>query len=245
MKLLRMFILLGVTAILFNSCETGDDLQNDRKLDELENIIVHPDADGALYAKRELSGYTGSDPLEEADVVHAWFGNKFQSEDAGAVKVNNYTFNGPTSPGAFFYYGVGNGDEILNNGNNVNWIVPGSGSLNGFIHADNSVFPSGGTFELPSSIDINNNFTLTHEPIAGTDSIVYSLWGYEGQIDKLVPGGSTSITFTSGEMKAVSESGGKQIVFKINAVNIHVLNYNGKKYYFIKQSRVARSSVTQ
>ncbi len=248
MRLTKIFALVAVIATLFTSCKKDDSGGGSGgfTVDDNGNVNVGSDAAGAMYAIdiKTYDGISGTS-FDEEEVVTAWFGNAMAPSDAGVVKANDYELTNFGGGGFVWYTGFGFPGEIFNNGNSINWDVAGATGITAFNHTDNTAFPGGGTFSLPASININTNFTLSHAATPGADAVVYSVIGFNGQKHKSVVGSSSSVTFTPAEMQEVCDGGGDPIGFMVMPVTVKSSSYNGKKYYFVKQSEVLRETVSQ
>ena len=246
MKISKILTALGMAAILFTSCKKdGDSGDNAINVDDNGNVVVGADADGALYSvmSHTFIGTSGTS-FDQADFTYAWFGSYTAPLDAGDVTSNDVDLMN-VGGGAFnWYMGFGMGGDIFSNGNNVTWKATGGASVPAFTHVDNSPFPTGGTFVLPSSININNSFTLSHAGTAG-EGVVYQVLGNDGEVTKSAVGASNAVTFTSAEMKQVCNGGGDPIAFMVMPVSVKSSTVGGKKYYFVKQYQVLRETVTQ
>ena len=245
MKYLKIFFVMAIAAVLCTSCEKDD--SNIELLDSFEHIILKPDAAGAMYANDvRIFDFSSGVSSEREELIHAWFEDYGTSADAGEVKVNNYTFvpAAPPPPGVGFYYNGESAGKIFTNGSTLRWSIAGTPAVAGFAHTDNRPFPSGGSFTLPPVINVNNSFTLTHDPVAGADSIIYYLRCTEGQIHKMAPGTSTSVSFSANEMDDLCRGSDYQVVFMVVPVIVNHAVYNNKKYYFVKQLKVIGQSKT-
>ena len=212
-----------------------------------DGSVDFSDADGVLYAIqiRNYQNYNGS-VYSASQVVNAWFGESTASTDAGIVKANSKVLNNISN----FYnstFFLNAGDTIFTESSpGIVWNVQGNTATGvpAFIHTDASPFPAGPEFTLPASININNSLTVNHSATTGNIGVIYTLSGSRGDTTKFIANGSSSITFSSNEIKAVSISN-DYIGLSVTVVNYTTASYNGKKYYFVKQQQYTRDSITQ
>lgn len=245
MKFTKILAMLSMAAILFTGCKKDDAGSNGFTLDDNGNVTVGPDADGAMYSImiKTFNGTSGT-TFDQSEYVTAWYGNAMSPVDAGVVKANDVELMNFGS-GFYWYTQFGFAGDIFTNGNNVTWNVGGAGPVAAFTYLDANPFPGGATFSLPGTININNNFTLNHAATTGADAVIYQVIGNNGEVHKSVMGASSSVTFTSAEMKQVSDGGGDPIGFMVMPVSVRNSAINGKNYYFVKQYEVLRETITQ
>jgi hypothetical protein len=239
--------ILFLAAVLFSSCKKDDAAAPPIP----DGVTVSPDgtlkpenADGAFYAIQSRLFDTNNGTTY--DIVHsasAWVGTFPNIVDAGVVKVGTAElFNG----GGFYAGNAILPYDSLFSGNKAIWDVQGNAGtgIAAFTHTDNTVFPAGPNFTLPASININNNLTINHTATGGTIGVLYTLSGDNGDTTKYVPNNSSSITFTSSEIKSVAVTK-SEIGVTVMPVTYSIATYGGKKYYFVKQNLYARGTVTQ
>lgn len=212
-----------------------------------DGSVDFSDADGVLYAIQARSYQNYNSPVYSASqAANAWFGNSTDNTDAGIVKANSKVLNNNSN----FYSAtvfLNTGDTIFTGGSSsIVWNVQGSTATGvpAFIHTDTSTFSAGPDFTLPASININNSLTVNHSATTGNIGVIYTLSGSRGDTTKFIANGSSSITFSSNEIKAISISN-DYIELSVTAVNYTTASYNGKKYYFVKQQQYTRESITQ
>jgi hypothetical protein len=240
--------ILFLTIVLFSACKKDIAPATPDKVTVGPDGSINPqNADGALYVI-ETKNYTtnNSTSYDRFQTALAWFGKFPSVVDGGTVKVNDNElgniFNYYTAS-AFLEF-----QDTLFRGNNANalWNVQGNAAAGvpAFSHSDNTPLPVGPYFTLPASVNINNSLTVNHTATSGAVGVIYTLRGDNGDTTKYVANSSSSISFTSAEVKSVAVSNG-QIGLSIMPVTYSTATYGGKKYYFVKQNQYTRETVTQ
>jgi hypothetical protein len=240
--------ILFLALVLFSSCKKDDAPAPP------DGVTVGPDgslnpqnADGALYVieSRNYTSNSGTN-YDRTQTAFAWFGKFPALVDAGIVKVNDNELDN-----IFNYYSTSSFltfQDTLFSGTNANalWNVQGNAGAGvpAFTHNDNSTLPVGPGFTLPASVNINNSLTINHTGTGGAVGVLYTLAGDNGDTTKYVPNTSSSMTFTSAEIKSVAVSRGR-IGVSVMPVTYTTATYGGKKYYFVKQHQYTRETVTQ
>ncbi len=248
MKFTKMLAGLAMATILFTGCSKDDPGPGGITIDDNGNVNVGADADGAMYSIkiRMFDGISGTNSTE-TESVFAWYGNATAPKDAGVVTANDVELLNFGGAGMNWYTQAGFVGDIFTTGNTVTWDVAGN-TTNGiaaFSYADANPFPPGGEFTLPTSININGNFTLNHTTTTGADAVIYQVAGNKSTVTKSVLGASSSVTFTAAEMNEAAYNGGDPIAFMVMPVSIKNSSIGGKKYYFVKQYEQLRETVTQ
>ncbi len=237
-----LFLAFGLL-VLAAGCKKDDSSNSNITVDQNGNVTVNNDADGALYSAKVISyDDNSSSSNDESHFGYAWFGKPNAMVAGGAVNVNGVDLDLLSGINYYIYFGF---DQPFTT-NASNWTVEGNSAngITGFSHTDNSNFPQGGNFTLPSSININSNFTLNFTSTAGSYATVFSIEGNKGSKTKAIQGGSGTVSFSSEELKEVAFSS-DIIAFGITPVNItNGTVINGKKYYFVKQISYLRQTET-
>ncbi len=237
---------LSLAVILLSSCKKDDtDAAPAPVTINADGTLNAADADGALYGiqSKYFDTHNGS-TYEEVQFGYAWFGKFPQVSDAGIVKVNNFeldNFGNFYNATAFL-----SSSDTLFKGTANAWTVQGNSAsgIAAFAHTDNTPLPNAPNFTLPASVNINNSLTVNHTSTGGLLGVLYTLTGDNGDTTKYVANTSSSMTFTSSEIKSVAVSGG-DISVSIMPVTYSTATHNGKKYYFVKQHQYARGTVAQ
>lgn len=247
MKIKNILLSLLTGLIIFSGCKK-DDVQNTDPTVKVnaDGSLNASDADGAFYTvvMKEFDTNTSSS-YEEIQMAYAWTGKFPAIVDAGIVKANNI----PIDNLGNFYMSVAVlsfSDTLFKGpGYNTVWNVqgnPGAG-VPAFTHTDNTALPAAPAFTLPAAVNINNNLTVNHTPTGGALGVLYTLTGDNGDTTKYVANSSSSVTFTSAEIKSVARSNGR-IVLAIMPITFNTATYGGKKYYFVKQYQYFRETAT-
>lgn len=248
MKFLKPLLGLGMAALLFTGCKKDSDSDNGLTIDDNGNVVVGADADGAMYSiLSKLYDGTNGTTFDETHYAFAWYGSATSPVDAGVVKANDEELQNIGGGGFDWYMSFTFGPDIFTSGSNVTWNVAGNSTtgVSAFTHLDNMAFPTGSTFTLPASININSGYTLSHAATGDVDGIIYQAIGNNGEVTKSVVGANGSVSFSAAELNQVADGGGDPIGFMVMPVKISSASYNGKKYYFVKQYQVLRETVTQ
>jgi hypothetical protein len=245
---MRKINILFLALVLFSGCKKDITPATPDKVTIGPDGSINPEnADGALYVIESRNFTTNnSTSYDRFQTALGWFGKFPAVVDGGIVKVNDNQLSN-----LFNYYNASaflEFQDTLFKGTNANalWNVQGNAAAGvpAFTHTDNTPLPVGPSFTLPTSVNINNSLTVTHTPTGGAVGVLYSLRGDNGDTTKYVANTSSSITFTSGEIKSVAVSNG-QIGLSIMPVTYSTATYGGKKYYFVKQNQYTRETVTQ
>lgn len=248
MKANKILALLSLFLIMLSGCKKDDvKSTSDTVTVGADGSINISDADGALYAiqSKNFDTHNGS-TFETNQIAYAWFGKFPSLIDAGIVKVNTIeldnfgNYYNAFAPLPF--------TDSLFKDNNVTavWNVEGNttSGVPAFTHTDNSPLPAAPNFTLPVSVNINNSLTVNNSTTGGEMGVLYTLIGDNGDTTKYVPKTSSSITFSSAEIKSVAVSRGR-LGLSIMPVTYSSATYGGKKYYFVKQHQYTRETVTQ
>ena len=246
MKTKNILLSLLTGLLLFSGCKK-DDVQNPSTVQvNADGSLNAADADGAFYTvvMKEFATYNSS-TFDEIHMAYAWAGKFPAIVDAGIVKANNI----PIDNLGNFYMSVAVltfGDTLFKGANfNTAWNIQGKSSTGvpAFTHTDNAALPAAPAFTLPAAININNSLTVNHTSTGGALGVLYQLTGDKGDTTKYVANSSSSITFTSAEIKSVAQSGGS-VVLSIMPITYSTATYGGKKYYFVKQYQYLRETAT-
>lgn len=239
--------ILLLALVLFSACKKDDPAPQDKVTVGPDGSINPENADGAFYAI-ETRNYSDNirTGYSRSQTALAWVGKYPAVVDGGKVTVNNNEldniFNFYTS---FAFLDV---QDTLFSGTNANaiWNVQGNATTGvpAFTHTDNTALPAGPDFTLPVSVNINNSLTVNHTTTGGAVGVLYTLRGDIGDTTKYVANTSSSITFTSAEIKSVAVSSGR-IGLSIMPVTYSTATYGNKKYYFVKQNQYTRETITQ
>lgn len=245
MKLTKLLCLLGITISLFSSCKKDSadpDNSTPVAVDANGNLTVSSDADGACYSiiSRYYDNNSGAG-YDDFHSTYAWFGSTTAFKDGGTVSVNSYELTNIGGFNTYMYVGL---DELFPS-NASAWEVTGNpaNDVPAFNYTDNTPFPTGGDFVLPSAINLGTPLTVTFSPISNVAGVVFSLRGNKGTKSKAVANGASSVTFTVQELN--------EAAFANDAIAVSVMpvvytsqTINGKKIYFVKQYQTARETTT-
>ncbi|HEY0262563.1 MAG TPA: hypothetical protein VGB95_06015 [Chitinophagales bacterium] len=250
----KIFLFFTITSVLFvSSCHQDDNNSNNNNTNPQASATSVPtDANGAFYA-----GLTNEEIMDENNVVtgtqdmptaKAWFGTYTATQHAGTVTVNGETLVDSLSgyPIPWYNYYGDNLEMFSTSSATAQWEVSGSSTVTGFNHTDNTAFPTV-TIAVPSSISIANSYTLTLANVsADNNGVVVAIGGAGGtNVTKTLAAGATSVTFTSAELHSVAPTAGYPISVNAVVTKYTSATYNGKKYYFVKQYEVARTSTSE
>ncbi|HOZ79696.1 MAG TPA: hypothetical protein PLY34_16990 [Ferruginibacter sp.] len=245
MKLTKLLCLSGIAISLFASCKkdsANPDNNTPVAVDASGNLTVSSDADGACYSiiSRYYDNNAGSG-YDDFHSTYAWFGSTTAFKDGGTVSVNTYELTNIGGINTYTYVGL---DELFPS-NAAAWDVSGNSAndVPAFTYTDNTAFPTGGDFVLPSSINLSNPLTVNFSAISNVAGVVFSLRGNKGTKSKAVANGASSVTFSVQELN--------EAAFANDAIAVAVMpvvytsqTINGKKIYFVKQFQTARETAT-
>jgi hypothetical protein len=248
MKTSKILAILSLAVILFSGCKKDDVTPPSDITINADGSLNISDADGAFYAIqiRNYDTYNSSS-YEASQVAYAWFGKFPAIVSGGIVKVNNTELDNIMNYYTAFGF-LSFGDTLFTGSNaTANWNIQGNAAtgIAAFTHTDNAALPTAPAFTLPASININNSLTVNHSSTGGNMGVLYTLIGDNGDTTKFVPNSSSTITFTSAEIKSVAVSGGGAIGLSVMPVSYSNASYGNKKYYFVKQHQFTRETVTQ
>ncbi len=237
----KYFTIVTLLIVLFSSCKKNDTPKTNSPTVGANGAVNISDADGALYAIQTTAYDTYNSPtFELAQIATAWFGKYPAIVYAGAVNINGnpldtalhlYSLDTFLSSDTIFSSSTLSGKWSVT-GNSANGIAP-------FAYTDNTPAPVNPNFQLPASVSINSNLTVTHTPTGGALGVLYQLIGDKGDTTKFVANTSSSITFTASEVKSVAVSGGA-LGLSIVPITYSSTVFGGKKYYFIKENEFNR-----
>lgn len=251
MKSNNFFLGVFISCILFSSCQK--EIEQDQNPTTPAPVTVNADgslnvadANGAFYTVLTKSFNTNnSTTYDEIHMAYAWAGKFPAVVNAGIIKANNIEVANMSN--FYMTLSVLPFMDTLFKGTNYNtiWSVQGNttSGVPPFSHTDNSIMPAGPAFTLPAGININNNLTVSHTSTGGALGVLYTLTGDNGDTTKFVAKTSSSITFTSSEVKSVAISN-SAVVLSIMPIGYSTATYAGKKYYFVKQYQYVRETAT-
>lgn len=263
MRKIHLFSLLVATALLMSiaSCKKEDDDTNNNNNNNNPNSPLNEqfgggaqlpsDADGALYAvnnivvAEDVYGYVDTTSIGSA---FAWFESATNTTEAGTVTCNDTEldiddpFSNANLP---WYYTLS--DYIFDFGYvpDVTWNVSGGNGVTAFNYVDQNPAPEINWFNLASTININNPLTVNFTNVNSNDAVFFTVAGDKGRVNKAGAANATSVTFTAAELQQVAIAGGGQIAVQVMPVRISNRTFNGKKYYFVKQTAFAKGAFTQ
>jgi len=248
MKTNKYLAIAAIALTLFSSCKKKDTAAPDATVSiNADGSLNISNADGALYAieSKNFDTYNGA-TFDESQFAYAWFGKFPAVADAGVVKVNNIQVDNFSNIYTTFA-SLSTYDTLFKGANlTVAWNVAGNttSGIAAFTHTDNTALPTAPAFTLPASVNINNSLTVSHTATGGALGVLYTLSGSNGDTTKFVANSSNTVTFTSGEIKAVALAHDR-VGLSIMPVTYSSATYGGKLYYFIKQHQYTRETVTQ
>jgi hypothetical protein len=247
MKLKKIIGALALSLVILAGCKKDDvATPSDPVSINPDGTLNIADAAGAFYSIEIKNFDENTGPFfVESQMAFGWVGSYPNIVNAGVIKVNNYELDNYAN-----YYMASSfldfGDTLFNAGNgHATWSVEGSSSsgVTGFTHTDNAPLPAAPSFTLPAQININNSLTINHSTTGGTAGVLYTLSGANGDTTKYVANTSSSITFSSAEIRSVAESA-SEVGVSIMPVSYSMAAYGGKKYYFVKQHQYTRVTAT-
>jgi hypothetical protein len=247
MKLKKIFGALALSLVILASCKKDDVTAPS------DNVSINPDgtlniedAAGAFYSIEIKNFDENTGPFfVESQMAFGWVGSYPNIVNAGVIKVNNYELDNFAN-----YYMASSfldfGDTLFNpNNGNATWSIEGSTSsgVTGFTHTDNAPLPPAPSFTLPAQVNINTSLTINHSTTGGAVGVLYTLSGANGDTTKYVANTSSSMTFSSAEIRSVAENA-SEIGVSVMPVTYSMATYGGKKYYFVKQHQYTRVTAT-
>ncbi len=247
MKSKKIFSVLALALVLLAGCKKDDVAAPAAPVSiNPDGTLNLADASGSFYSIQMKNFETSSGSVfDESQIAFAWCGTFPSIVEAGVVKVNNVeldNFMGYYTASAVLDFG-----DTLFKGSNANsvWNVEGNASTGvpAFTHTDNEPLPPAPSFSLPAQINIFNNLTINHATTGGNVGVLYTLYGTNGDTTKYVANTSSSITFTSAEIRAVAETN-SEVGVSVMPVSYSGATYGGKKYYFVKQHQYTRITTT-
>ena len=248
MKTIKYLAIAALAVTFFAGCKKKDNQTSDPTISiNADGSLNISNADGALYAieSKNFDTYAGA-TFDETQYAYGWFGKFPAVADAGVVKVNNIVVDNYSN--IYTTFASLSAYDTLFKGANLtaSWSVAGNtaSGIAAFTHTDNTALPTAPAFTLPASININNSLTVTHTATGGALGVLYTLSGNAGDTTKFVANSSSSVTFSSAEIKAVALAHDR-VGLSIMPVTYSSASYGGKLYYFIKQHQYTRETVTQ
>jgi hypothetical protein len=260
MKINRVCAVLLVSIMAAAGCQKEMSLENGTAPAGNSNITVRLDAQGRLMVGPDAAGllnaakFTTYDFIPPDSTVNeyagGWFVSPDSSSNAGIVKAGDsiVTQLGPAYNNQYFgVFWMQN--AVFNAANQVKWTIQGNpaSGIAGFTHTDNTPLPNYPFYTLPDTIDISIPLTITHTaPGPAVAGVIYSIGSSaSANIDKFIPGNSTSVTFTPAELSAASNPVFHSITIDVTPVMVSMAVFNGKNYFFQKSLQVERIALTK
>jgi hypothetical protein len=242
----KIFSAMALALILLAGCKKDDvSAPADTVSINPDGTLNLADAAGTFYSIQIKNFETNSGSVhDEHQMAFAWFGSYPSIVEGGLVKVNNHeldNFMGYYTASAALDFG----DTLFNANANATWNVEGNATTGvpAFTHTDNEPLPPAPSFTLPAQVNIFNSLTISHPATGGNVGVLYTLYGDNGDTTKYVANTSSSMTFTSAEIRSVAEPN-SEIGVSVMPVSYSGATYGGKKYYFVKQHQYTRITAT-
>lgn len=248
MKTTKYLAIVALALTFLIGCKKNDTQTPDPTISiNADGSLNISNADGALYAieSKNFDTYNGA-TFDETQYAYAWFGKFPAVSNAGVVKVNNIEVDNFSNIYTSFAF-LSTYDTLFKGANlTAAWSVAGNttSGISAFTHTDNTALPTAPAFTLPASVNINNSLTVNHTATGGALGVLYTLSGSNGDTTKFVANTSSTVTFSSSEIKAVALAHDR-VGLSVMPVTYSSATYGGKQYYFIKQHQYTRETVTQ
>ena len=249
----RLSLFLGLLGlmIMFTSCTKDEETtpapttNNNNNNNNTANTTPNfPGSDGTLWAINSISLQTlpivGTFEVELGTGVAVFTDDNYSSFlAAGSVNLNGSDLTKNANNSYTFTPSMANPNGLDFSGGAVDWTIGGSGSVPAFTESVNSIpFPEVDTITSAITIDRSMDYTLTTSTVTGADSVIFMIGG----VMKTLVGSSTSYTFTSSDLSALSAG---PSVAQIAAYRFTNSSISGKSYYFGKQEVQTRSVTIQ
>ncbi|OJX36153.1 MAG: hypothetical protein BGO87_06720 [Flavobacteriia bacterium 40-80] len=122
--------------------------------------------------------------------------------------------------------------------NTVSWTGSG-GAWPAFNATTNQGFSTIGTITTGNP-KTSENYTLATNQVTNADSVLFALYGSNSQVTKILPGNTTSYTFSASEISAAGKGTG---LVQVVGLKYDLQSINSKDYYLINET-VRTKSVT-
>lgn len=202
-----------------------------------------PDAAGVLWAINTLTSQTvGGIPFEmESGIGVAMFPSEADAAvnvDAGTVSLNGTAL---TRQSNNTYVSMPTQTEPMGidlGSGQTHWAVSGGGGVPALDQSPSFTFPTVGDITSSTTITRSNGYTLAVANVSGSDSVVFMV----GSIVKMKPSGTTSCTFTAGELGTLTA--GASLV-QVSPYAYVAQTLSGRQYVFGKQTARSASATIQ
>lgn len=161
--------------------------------------------------------------------------------NAGAVSVNSITLKPqPQSSSSIVY----NDTTSTICTAPLQWSVSGGNGIPAFTYTYTGVKPIyTGYNTLPDTIKLSQNKVINFTGLTGADEIVVYLTAGSSYISKVLPGTSTSVSFTAAELSGITPSSSSTLWLAFNKADL--IDIGGKKFKFKIGYQVVKGIVTQ
>lgn len=189
---------------------------------------------GTLVALKTIT--TTSTPIGNVDTgvgtaVAVFSENGGQSFlPAGAVSVNSNALTAHENNSYVYMIGASN-PTGLNYGNTVSWEGTGA-NWPAFSTSTNQGFSEVSSI-TSGNPNTSSQYVLSADQITGADSVLFTLIGQNNSIVKILPGTTSSYTFSSSE---VSSAGAGTGIVQIVGLKYDLQNIASKDYYLINET---------
>ena len=116
----------------------------------------------------------------------------------------------------------------------VIWEVEGGNGINGFSHELEGSFPSVGDVTSSSTIDREEDYTLTVNQVSDADSVLFSIGG----VVKIMEPNTTSCHFSAEDLSGLTAG---QNFAQVAAIRYYPQTIHGKKIYFGTQNAYSKT----
>ena len=162
-------------------------------------------------------------------------GSTFEQAGTVTCEAENLTLNANNS---YIYMIESSNPMGLSFSNPVNWNATGS-TWPAFSASTNAGFSTLG--ELSSgTVNTSTDYTLTSSSITNADSVLFAVYGPDGNVMKVKDGSSTSHTFSAAELSGIGAGSG---YIQVVGLNYDPQTIATKNYYLINET-VRTKSVT-
>lgn len=151
-------------------------------------------------------------------------------QTAGSVHVNSNQLTAQSNN--TYVYQISSTDPTgISYSNNVSWTASG-GTWPSFSATSNQGFATIGTV-TSGNATANASYTLSANQVSDCDSVLFVLAGQGTHVTKLLPGNTTSHTFTAAEVSSIGTGTG---VVQVIGLNYDLQNIATRDYYLINET---------
>lgn len=229
-------------SLTFVSC-SKDEKEEPQKEDQTakNDVVVIDGSDATLVAiisESETATPVGPMAVRIGTAVAVFYDNTPSTFlDAGTVRTEGNDLTKQSNNSYVFTPGITNPTGLEFDGS-PEWDVSGGSGFSAINHTTTITFPGIGNISSGGTVTRADGYTLTLTTISNADSALFHVGG----VSKMLPGGTTSYTFSAEELAGLST--GTNVV-QVAAVNYENQNIDGKSVWFVNEKVTSKTITIQ